>query len=216
MPRCQAALEAGLCPNSKFLDKGETLLTQSVKCGHGEIVELLLKHGANPDDRNKEMDTPLLIAAAKKNFEICKMLVANGASMAITSGNGVTPLMKAARDGDVGKTLKIVEFLIEKGCEINATDSNDQNVLHYAVPGSNKIVKFLLDKGAQVNVISKTGWTPLLKACSMLSCGNSLLLAQYGADFTIGKTSIWQVASDSVKQHLQMHGFNESNTLPTS
>ena len=213
MSRCEAEIEAGLCPNAKFDDKGETLLTQSVKCGHYEIIELFLKHGADPNIRNDDMDTPLLIAATIKNFEICKMLVENGASLAITSENGVTPLMTAAGEGDADESMKIVEYFVEKGAEINETDNNRNNVLHYAVPGCNKIVKFLLDKGAQVNLISKTGWTPLLIAGSRSSSGNALLLAQQGAGFTVGKTSFWNVATDCVKQHLRLNGFNESNTL---
>ncbi len=69
------------------------------------------------------------------------------------------PLMRAAGDGN----LEMVNSLIAKGVDINATDGDGYTPLMYAAGsgGYLEIVKLLLDKGANINTKSADGETAL-------------------------------------------------------
>ncbi len=73
--------------------------------------------------------------------------------------DGQTPLHMAVIDGQQG----IVEYLIEKGAQINAKDISGTTPLHEAVRyGRTEIAKMLLAAGANVNAQDSLGKTPLL------------------------------------------------------
>ncbi|WP_259349134.1 ankyrin repeat domain-containing protein [Wolbachia pipientis] len=76
---------------------------------------------------------------------------------------GQTPLHHASYNGN----LRVVEYLISKGADINVRSENDWVPLHYAPrSGVLAVVKHLISKGADVNARSKDNWVPLhLAAC---------------------------------------------------
>lgn len=61
--------------------------------------------------------------------------------------------------------LKIAQFLVDKGANINLKDVNGLTALHYAVD-SNILasVEFILMRISDVNVQDNQGWTPVLRA----------------------------------------------------
>ena len=97
-------------------------------------------------------------------------------------GNGGTPLMSAAEH------LEIVQFLIENGARLDATDNVGRTVLHEAAQhGANEVVAYLIEKGAQVDARTKNGLTPLHVAVNPgyfgrinIDCARTLL--DHGAD----------------------------------
>lgn len=58
--------------------------------------------------------------------------------------------------------LEVVKYLIENGADINAKDSNGDNLLMIALEYRElDIVKYLLEKGANVNIKNNEGKTVL-------------------------------------------------------
>jgi ankyrin repeat protein len=78
-----------------------------------------------------------------------------------SGGGGLTPLVFAAREGD----LESAKLLIEAGAPINEVTEYSWTPLLTAVNNRNyQLAKYLLDKGADPNIANKGGWTPLYLA----------------------------------------------------
>ena len=93
-----------LAENGANLDEktndGYTLLMNAVEKENSEIVDYLIKKGANVELANeKDGWTPLVYAIVRANFKIVKLLVDNGANINVLcsyEGNALTPLMFAS------------------------------------------------------------------------------------------------------------------------
>ena len=78
-----------------------------------------------------------------------------------SGGGGLTPLVFAAREGD----LESAKLLIEAGAPINQVTEYGWTPLLTAVNNRNYLLaKYLLEKGADPNIANKGGWTPLYLA----------------------------------------------------
>lgn len=91
---------------------------------------------------------------------------------------GVTELMRAARDGD----RKYVKELLEQGADVNARESYGWTALTYAAAkGDAEIVKALIAKGADLNTKDSTS-TPLFEAITYNNVSIVRLLIEKGVD----------------------------------
>ena len=73
-----------------------------------------------------------------------------------------TPLHTACLNG----RLPIVQYLIEKGADIEAKNQEKKTPLHYASwNGQTNVVKYLLSKGANKNAKNTSGTTPYDITC---------------------------------------------------
>jgi uncharacterized protein len=78
-----------------------------------------------------------------------------------SGGGGLTPLVFAAREGD----LESAKLLIDAGAQINQVTEYSWTPLLTAVNNRNyQLAKYLLEKGADPNIANKGGWTPLYLA----------------------------------------------------
>jgi ankyrin len=78
-----------------------------------------------------------------------------------SGGGGLTPLVFAAREGD----LESAKLLIDAGAPINQVTEYGWTPLLTAVNNRNyQLAKYLLEKGADPNIANKGGWTPLYLA----------------------------------------------------
>src|SRR5688572_9843037 len=78
-----------------------------------------------------------------------------------SGGGGLTPLIFAAREGD----LESAKLLIDAGAPINQVTEYGWTPLLTAVNNRNYLLaKYLLGKGADPNIANKGGWTPLYLA----------------------------------------------------
>jgi ankyrin repeat protein len=78
-----------------------------------------------------------------------------------SGGGGLTPLIFAAREGD----LESAKLLIDAGAPINQVTEYGWTPLLTAVNNRNYLLaKYLLEKGADPNIANKGGWTPLYLA----------------------------------------------------
>jgi ankyrin repeat protein len=129
---------------------GRTALHYAVEKGHKDIVELLIANGANVNAKDKNNDTPAHIALGENKISMLTLLIEKGADL--------DSIHLAARKGDLDR----VKSFIEKGTNVNETDSYGATPLHYAAMGGSKeVVEFLIARGAYVNVKKKSGDTPL-------------------------------------------------------
>jgi ankyrin repeat protein len=78
-----------------------------------------------------------------------------------SGGGGLTPLIFAAREGD----LESSKLLLDGGADVNGTSEYGWTPLLTAVNNRNyKLAVYLLERGANPNLANKGGWTPLYLA----------------------------------------------------
>src|SRR5207244_1452732 len=144
------------------------------------IAELLIAKGADVHAASKfDKFTPLHTAALRGTTAVARMLLAKGADVdggwdGKKPNPSFPPLMFAAREGYVelarlllgsavlsGKK-EIVELLLAKGADANATERGDTPALQFAANfGHTDIVALLLATGADPKQADDRGTTPL-------------------------------------------------------
>ncbi|KAJ3643964.1 hypothetical protein Zmor_026644 [Zophobas morio] len=138
-------------------------LSRVVKVGKMALVRKIAH--ARPlllEVENKEMKTPLRLAVEKNDVQMVGLLITLGANVNTSSlYKKMSLLMSAVSLGH----LAVANFLVDKGCNVNTTDINGLNILHYAVDSDNiESVKFALKHCGNVDSKDSNGWTPLLRA----------------------------------------------------
>ncbi|MCK5759871.1 MAG: ankyrin repeat domain-containing protein [Candidatus Delongbacteria bacterium] len=149
----------------------EAVFTAISKAGaHTEIIEALLKHGADINSQSyPKKYTPLIFAiqllekykdsARITNvLNVTSFLLQSGADVSLRSNSTTTPLHYAAKNG----VIDIVKLLIEGGADINVLNDPGYTPLHYAAKnGFIDIVKLLIENGADVNLQRRNCTTAL-------------------------------------------------------
>ncbi|WP_353273625.1 ankyrin repeat domain-containing protein [Wolbachia endosymbiont (group A) of Agelastica alni] len=122
----------------------------AAKHGDIEIVNALIKAGANVNAENKDKWTPLHFAAAWGHKDVLEVLLTAGANVNAENKNKWTPLYLAAVRGH----KDVLEVLLTAGANVNAQDENGKTPLYYACSTryyNKDIVKVLLQNGAKVD-----------------------------------------------------------------
>ncbi|MEG4404945.1 ankyrin repeat domain-containing protein [Microcoleus sp. MON2_D5] len=158
----QILLSAGAKVNIKEENarngKGTTLLHNAAKIGFKELVQQLIKDGANVAILDSEKRTPLHLAVDRGSQDIAELLIANGARVNARNANGQTPLYRAIAIGH----NEISALLINNGTDVNNIDGSGTTPLHKAAHyGTVEILKLLIAKGAEINIQDNQTKTPL-------------------------------------------------------
>lgn len=74
------------------------------------VVEILLKKGAAPNEKNKELHAPLHIAADKEHLDVLEVLLRHGAKVNVLDGLGQTALHRCSREGQVGACRLLLPY----------------------------------------------------------------------------------------------------------
>ena len=113
--------------------------------GHGEVVELLLQAGVDPDSQHGSCPSALQCAVLKGEFAICKLLISiSGVKINLADLNGRTPLSYAAEKG-YEAIVKL--FLKRKDVLADLADKDGVPPLSYAArEGHRAIVDLLLSR----------------------------------------------------------------------
>ncbi len=123
-------------------------LWNATKRGDAVEVRNLLEKGANPNIRNVEGDTLLMMASEYGYLPIVQALLKKGSKVNAKNNDEGTALMAAARGG----SHDVIKQLIFNGAEIEAESKNGITALIAATQqGHFSAVKALLDGGADPN-----------------------------------------------------------------
>ena len=193
-------LEAGANPNVA-LRMGETPLMAAARAGSLVAVDALLARGADVNAAERERgQTALMWAAAQRHAEVVRLLARHGGDLHArtrvwdqlentagntnTSGNfrmnhgGSTPLLFAARSGDVATA----RALVEAGADVDDTAAAGTSALVIAAhSGQGPVGIYLLEQGADPNT-ADAGYTALHAAILRGQVDLAAALLDHGAD----------------------------------
>ncbi|ORX43942.1 ankyrin, partial [Piromyces finnis] len=100
---------------------GETPLSIICKKGNTDLIQFLIRHGADINKKNRYGDTKLIKACMNGNrSEVKNILSADPKVVDEGNKDGNTPLIEACKNGNE----KIVELLIEYNADINKNNFN--------------------------------------------------------------------------------------------
>ena len=133
---------------------GTTSLHYAVRSDDAQLVDRLIRAGANVKASNRYGITPLYLACVNGNAAIIEKLLDAGADVNAVSTEGETALMTAARTGNVDG----VKVLLAHGADVNARESwHGETALMWAVAEKHAATaREILAKGADVNARSTT------------------------------------------------------------
>jgi ankyrin repeat protein len=131
---------------------GTTALSWAVRQDDVELIDRLIRAGANAKAANRYGVTPLYLAALNGNADVVLKLLKAGAGANDAVTEGETALMTAARSGHVAA----VNVLLEGGAPVDARENwRGQTALMWAAAeGHPDVIKALVTHGADVNARS--------------------------------------------------------------
>jgi ankyrin repeat protein len=184
-------IKAGADPNATLSKFGDTALMFTARTGKTDAIKVLLDHGAQVNAvETWGGTTPLMWATSERHLDTVKLLIASKADVNIKSyfvpsahgrgfegatpeppkpkqaveelaGGWMTPLMFAAREGD----LEIGKTLVAAGADLNAIAGDGKDALGMAVfNGQYDFASFLIDNHVNVNHADAQRFTPLFWA----------------------------------------------------
>ena len=181
------------------------------------VADLLWKHGAVVDVRDRDEWTPLHAAGYSGNVDILRWLLNHGANARAQDTRRRTPLHRAARAGGLGAVQVLLEHIQDVNFQDDYGDTPLHDILARFHPSQEgevvEIARRLLEHGADPNMRPRSGSTPLHGASSHGSLEVARLLLSYGANIDAkdeeGMTP-FQVASlrghDDIIKLLLEHG----------
>jgi ankyrin repeat protein len=206
LPGVKALLAAGASVSAAESVRGQTALMWAVARGQSEIVKVLIENGADVNARS--IAQPLVVSRGNRYGGVG--LVNRG--IVNTGQGGSTPLLFAARNGDVASA----RLLVAARADVNAAAEDGNAALVVAAhSGHGALAAYLLEAGADPNV-SGAGYTALHAAIlrgdlelveALLARGadpnaslkNGTAVRRYSQDFAfneawVGATPFWLAA----------------------
>ncbi|MCJ1469064.1 hypothetical protein MMC07_007696 [Pseudocyphellaria aurata] len=214
LPMVQLLLENGAVVVGK--DRRElTLLHHAVRFKvESEALlmsQLLLMHGANPNETN-DSGSVLLWAIEKGREEMVQNLLDYGAETNSKDTYGSTGLHLVATSGDEN----LVKLLLDHGAKIEEKDNNGSTALHSAVrAGHVTVAQLMLEHGAIPVGKDRLGLTLLHHAVRLMNGSEALLMSQlllkHGAnpnEMNTGSVLVWaaETGREEIVRNLLDHG----------
>ncbi|CAH8634846.1 unnamed protein product [Schistosoma intercalatum] len=143
---------SGECDVNEVAPDGETALTCAISSNAVRIVEMLLKHGSDPNFRGKKVEcTPLMEAASVGYTDIVKLLLEHGACVGQKSNTGNTALHYAATSGH----LECVCLLLQYNSPMEVQNDTGHTPLMEATSnGHVDVARCLIKHGCDINTHS--------------------------------------------------------------
>lgn len=203
-------LEQGADANVCEESGGWTPLHNAVQSGRVDIVNLLLRYGADPHRRKKNGATPFIIAGICGDVSLLQIFLSRGANIDECDMHGFTAFMEAAEYGNV----EALKFLFAKGADVNLRRKTTEDktrlkqggataLMSAAEKGHLEVVRILLDEmKAEADARDNMGRNALIRSLLNRDCEIvskhveeiTSVLIQYGADINVrgegGKTPL--------------------------
>lgn len=136
--RVKALLDGGAAVDARD-GHGRTALHQATIGGYGDILELLLQRGADPNAADRRGYTPL--ALVEDRAEIARILLTHGANPNADLG-GITLLLAAAQF----RPPEVLALLIDAGGDLSANGADGRGILEQAESNGPRARKFLKER----------------------------------------------------------------------
>ena len=178
----RALLAHGAAVDARDQTFGQTALMAAVREGHSELARALLDAGADPNARTHAEPAPRFIPPSEsppglsKGIGIVRAGWPEDRGKRFPAAGSKTPLLYAARAGDLAAT----QLLVERGAQLELADGNGVTPLLEAVLNANvfrvkreghtehlAVANALLDAGANVGAMDWYGETPLWAAVDL-------------------------------------------------
>ena len=145
LPMVERLLAAGADPNVSDIT-GLTPLIMASRTGNVDIVKALLAHGAMVNAAiTATKENALVWAIAEGRRNIVRTLIEAGANVHAATEKGYTPMMFAARNGDI----ESARLLLSAGGGVNETAPDGTHPLAFAaIAAKDDFALFLLEQGA--------------------------------------------------------------------
>jgi len=141
-------------------------LVQAAANGHGDVVRLLLEHGAKMQPGGAGTEAAITAAVAGRHMDVVRLLLDRGAAIEARNGSYSTPLLEASG----GSEIEMARLLIARGAQVNVRNKYKETpLIAAAYAGDAEIAALLLEHGAAIEDRSRFGATALQSAvCSEL------------------------------------------------
>lgn len=189
------------CSQKITFTGGRNALHEAVDSSNIEAMKILIKSGADLNDRNIWGWTPLMFSIRNNNLEVLRFLIDNGGDVNLVSKEGLkwTAILEAAV---TCKNPEIINFLVSKGANVNQRSIKDWTPLMFAIRSPNvEIVDALIKNGADVNAINDEAMSVLDIAENINYAKPEILdiLKKSGARNNIGNRKIGEVKENAGK-----------------
>ena len=139
-------IEILLRHGADFLEKDRNGYTILHHAVHEHVIDFFIRKGLDIEARNRFSQTPLHVASNYGNLEAIKALIKNGAKVEVEDRLGRTPLDYAVKYGQ-----EYVKVLMDSGAEIKE-DIYESTLYHATTGASLTSVQYLIEHcGANVN-----------------------------------------------------------------
>ncbi len=162
-------------------------------------VQLLLKHKARTDARDRQRRSALHEAAAAGHVGIIDALLAAGANLEARDAQGRTPLLEAAAAGRPA----VVEHLLPHGPDLTAADGDGRNALLLAAQAESSpplLVRRLLELGLRVEANAPLARQAIDQAAAS---GRWTIVAMLDPDYPLpaAVSDGWAAPGDGTARH---------------
>lgn len=169
-----------------------TPLNLASNAGHADIVDILLKRGANAETASKNGWTPIIRASRRGHIEVVRLLLTKVSKAHVNSGSRYD--WTALEAACMGGHMTVVECLLQSGAQPNTRSRDGRTAFHAAAQGGNlELFQKLQIYAEEWDVATNDGYKPLDLAAGnghaemlkyLLDCGadvGSVNNAEYSA-----------------------------------
>jgi ankyrin repeat protein len=196
-----------------------TPLLIAAEIGPTEIVDLLLKKGADINARDStngaplsQGNSPLILAAAMNRLDTVQRLLAHTKKpdILLREMEGKTAFWFAVAN----ENLEMTKLLLSQGSKINLPDKSGASVLTTTVLHKKyEVLDFLIAKGVDINMADQSGSTPLMAAIGLQGKNRPVVL-KYLEKFLTFKPKVNHQAGDDSALHMAaFFGFGDAVKL---